>query len=161
MQWEIHASEFKHAIVPSSCNCLDPCQFNPDTVDAISYSCLVSKFRWSTAVPNHRSSARISSSKKSQRLAANISCNVLHVRTNIYSVWLSGVLVQNSVCCNSMVCSYRVLYVCTTLQVDMSVSVLVDIQNTLINALFMRLGTDEQKRKYLPQLATNMVHKVG
>lgn len=39
----------------------------------------------------------------------------------------------------------------------MSVSVLVDIQNTLINALFMRLGTQEQKSKYLPQLATNMV----
>ena len=39
----------------------------------------------------------------------------------------------------------------------MSVSLIVDIQNTLINALFMQLGTEEQKHKYLPRLATDMV----
>ena len=39
----------------------------------------------------------------------------------------------------------------------MSVSLIVDIQNTLINALFMQLGTTEQKQKYLPRLATDMV----
>ncbi|KAI0209703.1 Short/branched chain specific acyl-CoA dehydrogenase, mitochondrial [Lamellibrachia satsuma] len=42
-------------------------------------------------------------------------------------------------------------------KVDMSVSVLVDIQNTLINMLIMRYGTTEQQENYLPQLATNMV----
>lgn len=42
-------------------------------------------------------------------------------------------------------------------KVDMSVSVLVDVQNTLINMLIMRYGTTEQKENYLPQLATNMV----
>jgi len=42
-------------------------------------------------------------------------------------------------------------------KVDASVSVLVDIQNTLINALIMRLGTTEQKNKYLTKLATESV----
>ncbi|CAO1396458.1 unnamed protein product [Diamesa serratosioi] len=38
--------------------------------------------------------------------------------------------------------------------VDASVAVLVDIHNTLINALFSKLGTAEQKKKYLTKLAT-------
>lgn len=42
-------------------------------------------------------------------------------------------------------------------KVDMSVSVLIDIQNTLINTLFMKLGTEEQKTQYLPRLATDTV----
>jgi len=42
-------------------------------------------------------------------------------------------------------------------KVDASVSVFCDIQNTLIDTLFIKLGTKEQKDKYLPQLATNMV----
>ena len=44
-----------------------------------------------------------------------------------------------------------------TAKVDMSVSLLLDIQNTLINTLVMGLGTDYQKEKYLPKLATEMV----
>eukprot|EP00112_Aurelia_sp_Birch-Aquarium-sp1_P005067 Seg1574.22 transcript_id=Seg1574.22/GoldUCD/mRNA.D3Y31 product="Short/branched chain specific acyl-CoA dehydrogenase mitochondrial" protein_id=Seg1574.22/GoldUCD/D3Y31 len=42
-------------------------------------------------------------------------------------------------------------------KVDPAVSVLCDIQNTLINMLFMEHGTEEQKQEYLPQLATSMV----
>ncbi|KAG8429195.1 hypothetical protein GDO86_018088, partial [Hymenochirus boettgeri] len=42
-------------------------------------------------------------------------------------------------------------------KVDPSVSVLCDIQNTLINTLFQRLGTEEQKETYLPRLASDMV----
>ena len=42
-------------------------------------------------------------------------------------------------------------------KVDMSVSLLVDIQNTLINSLLIKYGTYEQKEKYLPRLATTMV----
>ncbi|XP_068112935.1 short/branched chain specific acyl-CoA dehydrogenase, mitochondrial [Hyperolius riggenbachi] len=42
-------------------------------------------------------------------------------------------------------------------KVDASVSVMCDIQNTLINALFMRLGTEEQKNTYLPRLCTDML----
>lgn len=42
-------------------------------------------------------------------------------------------------------------------KVDPSVGILVDLQNTLINNVVIKLGTKEQKEKYLPQLATNMV----
>lgn len=42
-------------------------------------------------------------------------------------------------------------------KVDPSVSLLVDIQNTLVNAVIKKLGTQEQKDKYLPRLATNTV----
>jgi short-chain 2-methylacyl-CoA dehydrogenase len=42
-------------------------------------------------------------------------------------------------------------------KVDPAVSVLVDIQNTLINSLLSRLGTEAQKEKYLTMLATSSV----
>ncbi|XP_078500122.1 short/branched chain specific acyl-CoA dehydrogenase, mitochondrial [Lissotriton helveticus] len=42
-------------------------------------------------------------------------------------------------------------------KVDPSVSVLCDIQNTLINTLFRKLGTEEQKTYYLPRLAKDLV----
>uniref|UniRef100_A0A8C6USP8 Short/branched chain specific acyl-CoA dehydrogenase, mitochondrial n=1 Tax=Neogobius melanostomus TaxID=47308 RepID=A0A8C6USP8_9GOBI len=42
-------------------------------------------------------------------------------------------------------------------KVDPSVAVLCDIQNTLINTLFSKLGTAEQKDKYLSHLSTDMV----
>ena len=42
-------------------------------------------------------------------------------------------------------------------KVDPSVSVLVDVHNTLINTLFKKLGTPEQKEKYMPRLATDTV----
>ncbi|KAK2166414.1 hypothetical protein LSH36_39g03006 [Paralvinella palmiformis] len=40
-------------------------------------------------------------------------------------------------------------------KVDMSVSVMIDVHNTLIINLFNKLGTPEQKAKYLPRLATD------
>lgn len=43
-------------------------------------------------------------------------------------------------------------------KVDPAVSVFCDIQNTLINTLLRKLGTTEQKAKYLPKLATEMVN---
>ncbi|KAK3710772.1 hypothetical protein QZH41_016757 [Actinostola sp. cb2023] len=42
-------------------------------------------------------------------------------------------------------------------KVDPSVSVMCDVQNTLINTYIMTYGTDEQKQEYLPRLATDMV----
>ena len=42
-------------------------------------------------------------------------------------------------------------------KVDPSVSVMCDVQNTLINTIFRKFGSLEQKEEYLPQLATNMV----
>jgi len=43
-------------------------------------------------------------------------------------------------------------------KVDPSVAVLVDVQNTLVNNIFLRFANDAQRAKYAPQLAT---HKVG
>ncbi|XP_043568604.1 short/branched chain specific acyl-CoA dehydrogenase, mitochondrial isoform X1 [Chiloscyllium plagiosum] len=42
-------------------------------------------------------------------------------------------------------------------KVDPSVAVVCDIQNTLINTLLRKCGTEDQKRMYLPRLATDMV----
>jgi hypothetical protein len=42
-------------------------------------------------------------------------------------------------------------------KVDPSVSVLCDVHNTLVNTAVLRWGSEAQKKKYLPQLATNLV----
>jgi alkylation response protein AidB-like acyl-CoA dehydrogenase len=42
-------------------------------------------------------------------------------------------------------------------RVDASVGVLVDVQNTLVNNAFIKWGNEEQKKKYLPQLASERV----
>jgi alkylation response protein AidB-like acyl-CoA dehydrogenase len=42
-------------------------------------------------------------------------------------------------------------------RVDASVSVFVDVHNTLVTNAFMRWASDEQKKKYLPQLASGRV----
>jgi butyryl-CoA dehydrogenase/short/branched chain acyl-CoA dehydrogenase len=39
-------------------------------------------------------------------------------------------------------------------RVDPSAGVIVDVQNTLVNNALLRWGTDEQKRKYLPRMAS-------
>src|SRR5271165_302402 len=41
--------------------------------------------------------------------------------------------------------------------VDPSAAVIVDVQNTIANNVIIRWGTDDQKRRYLPKLATEMV----
>ncbi|KAK4464508.1 acyl-CoA dehydrogenase/oxidase [Cladorrhinum samala] len=42
-------------------------------------------------------------------------------------------------------------------RVDPSVSVMVDVHNTLVNTALMRWGSESLKKKYLPKLATNTV----
>ena len=42
-------------------------------------------------------------------------------------------------------------------RVDPSVSVMVDVHNTLVNTAILKYGTDESKRKWLPRLATGTV----
>src|SRR5262245_27498079 len=42
-------------------------------------------------------------------------------------------------------------------RVDASVAVLVDVQNTLVNNALLRWGTDDQKGRYLPHLASRWV----
>lgn len=43
-------------------------------------------------------------------------------------------------------------------KVDPSVSVLVDLQNTLGNNVMIKIANQEQKEKYLPRLAQNTVN---
>lgn len=45
-------------------------------------------------------------------------------------------------------------------KVDSAVAVLCDIQNTLINTLFSKLGTPAQKEQYLSRLSTDMVSRL-
>lgn len=42
-------------------------------------------------------------------------------------------------------------------RIDGSVSVLLDVQNTLVTNALLRWGTDDQKKKYLPKMATEWV----
>ena len=41
--------------------------------------------------------------------------------------------------------------------VDPSAAVIIDVQNTLVNNAMLRWGTDDQKQRYLPKLATEML----
>lgn len=52
---------------------------------------------------------------------------------------------------------HAVLAVEALSRVDPSVGVLVDVQNTLVINAFLRWGSDELKRQYLPQLSTRWV----
>src|SRR4051812_48087123 len=52
---------------------------------------------------------------------------------------------------------HSVLAVEALSQVDPSIGVLVDVQNTLVINALLRWGSDEVKRRYLPRLASNMV----
>ncbi len=42
-------------------------------------------------------------------------------------------------------------------RVDASFGVFIDVQNTLVNNAIMRWATEEQKNKYLPRLARDLV----
>lgn len=45
-------------------------------------------------------------------------------------------------------------------KVDPSVSVLVDVHNTLVNTAVIKYGSNTLKKKFLPRLATNTVGKL-
>ena len=42
-------------------------------------------------------------------------------------------------------------------KVDGAVATLVDVHNTLVNSLIIKVATEEQKKKFLPKLAQNYV----
>lgn len=44
-------------------------------------------------------------------------------------------------------------------KVDPSVSVLVEVQNTLVASLITEYGNEDQKKKYLPRICTDWVKK--
>lgn len=43
-------------------------------------------------------------------------------------------------------------------KIDGAVAALVDIHNTLVNSLIIKVASEEQKKKYLPKLAQNYVN---
>lgn len=45
-------------------------------------------------------------------------------------------------------------------KVDGSVAALVDIHNTLVNSFIIKVGSEEQKQKYLTKLAQNYVSDI-
>ena len=45
-------------------------------------------------------------------------------------------------------------------KIDPAVSVMCDVQNTLIVTLFWKYGTPQQKAEYLPKLAENLLFKL-
>src|SRR5476651_1267188 len=52
---------------------------------------------------------------------------------------------------------HSVLAVEALSRVDPSIGVLVDVQNTLVINAFLRWGTEDQKRRYLPRMATDTI----
>ena len=46
-------------------------------------------------------------------------------------------------------------------KIDGSISVMCDIQNTLLNTMLLDLGSDYLKDLYLPKLATNTVKSIS
>src|SRR5689334_21026649 len=42
-------------------------------------------------------------------------------------------------------------------RVDASAGVVVDVQNTLVNNAFLRWGSDEQKKRYLPKMTSDKI----
>ena len=46
-------------------------------------------------------------------------------------------------------------------EVDPSAAVIVDVQNTIANNVLLRWGNEDQKRRYLPRLASDMVASFG
>lgn len=56
--------------------------------------------------------------------------------------------------CNFMT---TILSVEEVAKIDGSVAALVDIHNTLVNSLIIKVATEEQKAKYLPKLAQDYV----
>lgn len=44
-------------------------------------------------------------------------------------------------------------------RIDPSVSVMVDVHNTLVNTAILKYGSEETKKRWLPMLATNTIGK--
>lgn len=42
-------------------------------------------------------------------------------------------------------------------RIDPSVGLVLDLQNTLMNRMFLNYGTEEQKQRYLPRMAKDLV----
>lgn len=85
-----------------------------------------------------------------------VSINILYIK-----IWqLMGVEIDPDYGGTGSTFFSSILVIEELAKVDPSVAVLCDIQNTLINTLFSKLGTPAQKDQYLSRLSTDMVSNV-
>jgi butyryl-CoA dehydrogenase/short/branched chain acyl-CoA dehydrogenase len=79
------------------------------------------------------------------------------VLEKMFEMGLMGIDIPESYGGAGMSFTDAVLVIMELAKVDPSVSVVCDVQNTLVNNAVQRWGTDAQKRHYLPKLASEMV----
>jgi butyryl-CoA dehydrogenase/short/branched chain acyl-CoA dehydrogenase len=79
------------------------------------------------------------------------------VLEKLFEMGLMGIDIPEAYGGAGMSFTDAVLVIMELAKVDPSVSVVCDVQNTLVNNAVQRWGTDAQKRHYLPKLASEMV----
>ena len=77
--------------------------------------------------------------------------------TKLFEMGLMGIEIPEQYGGSALTFFTSVLVVEELSRVDPSVGVLVDVQNTLVVNAIQRWGTDEQKSRYFPRLATDTV----
>ena len=77
--------------------------------------------------------------------------------TQLFDLGVMGIEIPDSYGGGGASFFHAVLAVEAVSRVDPSIGVLVDVQNTLCANAIVRWATDEQKRRYLPRLASDMV----
>jgi len=75
----------------------------------------------------------------------------------LFEQGLMGIEVSTDYGGNGMNFTCAILAIEEIAKVDASVSVIVDVQNTIIGIPIRKWGTEEQKKKYLPRLCSNAV----
>lgn len=79
------------------------------------------------------------------------------ILSGMFEMGLMGIEVPESLGGSGGTFMMAILAIEALAKVDPSISVICDVQNTLVNNIFMRWGTPEQKKKYFPRLAKNEV----
>jgi alkylation response protein AidB-like acyl-CoA dehydrogenase len=75
----------------------------------------------------------------------------------LFALGVMGIEIPESYGGSGATFFHSVLAVEALSRVDPSISVLVDVQNTLVINAFVRWGSDDLKRRYLPKLASNTI----
>jgi butyryl-CoA dehydrogenase/short/branched chain acyl-CoA dehydrogenase len=75
----------------------------------------------------------------------------------LFEMGLMGIDIPEEYGGSGMSFTDAILVIIELAKVDPSVSVVCDVQNTLVNNAIRRWGTEAQKKKYLPKLATEIV----
>jgi butyryl-CoA dehydrogenase/short/branched chain acyl-CoA dehydrogenase len=75
----------------------------------------------------------------------------------LFEMGLMGIDIPEEYGGSGMSFTDAILVIIELARVDPSVSVVCDVQNTLVNNAIRRWGTEAQKKKYLPKLATEIV----